>query len=144
MDFADFVGRYEELVERARAGRLAPDDMAGATITLTNPGTLGTTASVPRLMPNQGTIIATGAIRDTGAGRVMTITSTYDHRVIQGAESGGFLRQVDAFLAGGGDFYPDLFSSLAADFAKAPPIEAGSLAEAAGGVRPLAPPPPTT
>ena len=81
---------------RGRAATsLSPDDMAGATITLTNPGTLGTTASVPRLMPGQGTIVATGAIRDTGAGRVMTITSTYDHRVIQGAESGAFLRRID-------------------------------------------------
>ncbi|HET9539479.1 MAG TPA: 2-oxo acid dehydrogenase subunit E2, partial [Candidatus Limnocylindria bacterium] len=120
MDFADFVGRYEDLVERARSNGLSPDDMAGATITLTNPGTLGTTASVPRLMPNQGAIVATGAIRETGAGRVMTITSTYDHRVIQGAESGSFLRQIDGLLAGAGDFYPDVFSSLAADFAKAP------------------------
>ena len=138
MDFADFVGRYEELVERARASRLSPDDMAGATITLTNPGTLGTTASVPRLMPNQGTIVATGAIRDTGSGRVMTITSTYDHRVIQGAESGGFLRQIDGLLGGAGDFYADVFSSLAADFAKAPPIEAAGEPAASSGVRPLA------
>ncbi|HEX5579379.1 MAG TPA: multifunctional oxoglutarate decarboxylase/oxoglutarate dehydrogenase thiamine pyrophosphate-binding subunit/dihydrolipoyllysine-residue succinyltransferase subunit, partial [Candidatus Limnocylindria bacterium] len=138
MDFADFVGRYEELVERARAGRLAPDDMAGATITLTNPGTLGTTASVPRLMPRQGTIVATGAIRDTGGGPVMTITSTYDHRVIQGAESGSFLRQVDGLLGGAGDFYPDVFSSLAADFAKAPPIEAAGAPAAVAGPRPLA------
>ena len=137
MDFADFVGRYEDLVERARASRLSPDDMAGATITLTNPGTLGTTASVPRLLPRQGTIVATGAIRDTGAGPVMTITSTYDHRIIQGGESGAFLRQVDGFLAGAGDFYPDVFSALAADYAKAPPIgEAGE--PAAAGVRPLA------
>ena len=68
--------------------------------------------------------MATGAIRDAGAGRVMTITSTYDHRVIQGAESGGFLRQIDGLLGGAGGFYPDVFSSLAADFAKAPPIEA--------------------
>ena len=138
MDFADFVGRYEDLVERARAGGLGPDDMAGATITLTNPGTLGTTASVPRLMPNQGTIVATGAIRDTGAGRVMTITSTYDHRVIQGAESGGFLRQIDGLLAGAGDFYPDVFSSLAADFAKAPPIEAAGEPAVTLRLRPLA------
>jgi len=138
MDFADFVGRYEDLVERARSGGLSADDMAGATITLTNPGTLGTTASVPRLMPNQGTIVATGAIRDTGGGRVMTITSTYDHRVIQGAESGGFLRQIDGLLAGAGGFYPDVFSSLAADFAKAPPIEAAGEPAATAGVRPLA------
>ena len=139
MDFADFVGRYEDLVDRARAGRLGPDDMVGATITLTNPGTLGTTASVPRLMPKQGTIVATGAIRDSGAGRMITITSTYDHRVIQGAESGSFLRSIDGLLAGAGDFYPDVFSSLAADFAKAPPIEGAGEAAATTGVRPLAP-----
>ena len=92
MDFAAFRARYEELVEKARTNRLSPDDMAGATITLTNPGTLGTTASVPRLMPGQGAIVATGAIRDVGGSRLMTISSTYDHRIIQGAESGAFLR----------------------------------------------------
>ncbi|HEX6473738.1 MAG TPA: multifunctional oxoglutarate decarboxylase/oxoglutarate dehydrogenase thiamine pyrophosphate-binding subunit/dihydrolipoyllysine-residue succinyltransferase subunit [Candidatus Limnocylindria bacterium] len=138
MDFADFVGRYEDLVERARSNGLAPDDMAGATITLTNPGTLGTTASVPRLMPKQGTIVATGAIREGGIGPVMTITSTYDHRVIQGAESGSFLRQVDGLLGGAGDFYPDVFSALAADYAKAPPLTEASQPAAAAGVRPLA------
>ena len=88
MDFAAFHARYEELVEAARGGKLGVDDMTGATITLTNPGTLGTAASVPRLMPNQGTIVATGTIRSVGADRRMTITSTYDHRIIQGAESG--------------------------------------------------------
>jgi 2-oxoglutarate decarboxylase len=108
MDFAAFRARYEELVEKARANRLAPDDMAGATITLTNPGTLGTTASVARLMPGQGAIVATGAIRDIGAARVMTISSTYDHRVIQGAESGTFLSRVDALLQGADGFYESL------------------------------------
>ncbi|HEY7526966.1 MAG TPA: multifunctional oxoglutarate decarboxylase/oxoglutarate dehydrogenase thiamine pyrophosphate-binding subunit/dihydrolipoyllysine-residue succinyltransferase subunit [Candidatus Limnocylindria bacterium] len=121
MDFAEFRGRYEELVEAARANRLSPDDYAGATITLTNPGTLGTTASVPRLMPGQGTIVATGAIRDTGAGRVMTLTSTYDHRIIQGAESGSFLRRVDALLGGTDEFYEDVFATLGAEAAAAPP-----------------------
>ena len=105
MDFAAFHARYEELVEKARANRLSPDDMAGATITLTNPGTLGTTASVARLMPGQGAIVATGAIRDVGASRVMTISSTYDHRVIQGAESGAFLGRIDALLQGADGFY---------------------------------------
>jgi 2-oxoglutarate decarboxylase len=108
MDFAAFRARYEELVEKARANRLSPDDMAGATITLTNPGTLGTTASVARLMPGQGAIVATGAIRDIGASRVMTISSTYDHRVIQGAESGAFLRRIDALLQGADGFYESL------------------------------------
>jgi 2-oxoglutarate decarboxylase len=108
MDFAAFRARYEELVEKARANRLSPDDMAGATITLTNPGTLGTTASVARLMPGQGAIIATGAIRDVGGSRVMTISSTYDHRVIQGAESGAFLGRIDALLQGADGFYESL------------------------------------
>ena len=98
MDFAAFHARYEEQVEKARSNRLSPDDMAGATITLTNPGTLGTTASVARLMPGQGAIVASGAIRAVGASRVMTISSTYDHRVIQGAESGAFLGRIDALL----------------------------------------------
>jgi 2-oxoglutarate dehydrogenase E1 component len=108
MAFAAFRARYEELVEKARANRLAPDDMAGATITLTNPGTLGTTASVARLMPGQGAIVATGAIRDVGAARVMTISSTYDHRVIQGAESGAFLGRIDELLQGADGFYQSL------------------------------------
>ena len=76
-------------------------------------------------MPNQGTIVATGAIRDTGAGRVMTITSTYDHRVIQGAESGSFLRQLDGLLAGAGRLLSRCLLGPGADFAKAPPVEAG-------------------
>ena len=108
MDFAAFHARYEELVEKARGNRLSPDDMAGATITLTNPGTLGTTASVARLMPGQGAILATGAIRTVGASRVMTISSTYDHRVIQGAESGAFLGRIDALLQGADGFYESL------------------------------------
>jgi 2-oxoglutarate dehydrogenase E1 component len=112
LDFAAFHARYEELVEGARASKLSPDDFAGATITLTNPGTLGTTASVPRLMPGQGTIVATGAIRDVGPRRVMTISSTYDHRIIQGAESGAFLRRIEALLSGEEGFYEGIWSSL--------------------------------
>src|SRR2546422_4647389 len=107
MDFATFHSTYETLVEKARTNKLLPDDFAGATITLTNPGTIGTVASVPRLMMGQGSIIATGAIRDAGGGgaKVMTITSTYDHRIIQGAESGMFLRRLDTPLQGGERFY---------------------------------------
>ena len=105
MDFAAFHAAYEALVEKARTNRLMPDDFAGATMSLTNPGGLGTVASVPRLMAGQGSIIAVGAIgypaefsavpeerlREFGISKVMTVTSTYDHRVIQGAESGAFL-----------------------------------------------------
>jgi 2-oxoglutarate dehydrogenase E1 component len=112
MDFAAFHSTYETLVEKARTNRLLPDDFAGATITLTNPGTIGTVASVPRLMKAQGSIIATGAIRDSIGARIMTITSTYDHRVIQGAESGMFLRKLEALLQGEDGFYDAVTASL--------------------------------
>ena len=112
MDFAAFHAAYEALVERARNNRLSPDDLQGATITLTNPGTIGTTASVPRLMAGQGTIVATGAIREVGGAKLMTLTSTYDHRIIQGAESGSFLRRIDELLRGGDGFYESTFGSL--------------------------------
>src|SRR5881409_4420187 len=113
MDFATFHTTYEALVDKARTNKLVPDDFAGATITLTNPGTIGTVASVPRLMRGQGSIIATGAIRQIGATRVMTLTSTYDHRVIQGAESGMFLRKLDAVLQGEERFYEVVAETLA-------------------------------
>ncbi|MES2304826.1 MAG: multifunctional oxoglutarate decarboxylase/oxoglutarate dehydrogenase thiamine pyrophosphate-binding subunit/dihydrolipoyllysine-residue succinyltransferase subunit [Gemmatimonadota bacterium] len=126
MEFAAFLATYEALVEKARTNKLMPDDFAGATMTLTNPGGLGTVASVPRLMPGQGTIIATGAIayppefaamdqatiKQLGLSKVMMITSTYDHRVIQGAESGSFLRAVDQMLQGEHNFYETIFSGL--------------------------------
>ena len=105
MDFATFHATYEALVDKARTNKLMPDDFAGGSITLTNPGTIGTIASVPRLMKGQGSIIATGAIRSIGPAKVMTMTSTYDHRVIQGAESGMFLRLLDSLLQGEEDFY---------------------------------------
>src|SRR3712207_5697850 len=103
-----------------------PDDFAGATMSLTNPGGLGTVASVPRLMAGQGSIIAIGAIgypaefsavpedrlREFGISKVMTITSTYDHRVIQGAESGSFLAMVDHLLQGDHGFYEQIEQSL--------------------------------
>src|SRR6266513_1327874 len=112
MDFAAFHATYETLVEKARTNKLLPDDFAGATITLTNPGTIGTVASVPRLMKGQGSIVATGAIRTLGGVKVMTITSTYDHRIIQGAESGNFLRRLDGLLQGDDNFYGAVFESL--------------------------------
>ena len=112
MDFAAFHARYETLVEKARTQKILPDDLQGATITLTNPGTIGTVASVPRLMKHQGSIIATGAIRDVAGAKIMTITSTYDHRIIQGAESGMFLRTVDSLLHGEQRFYEVVAESL--------------------------------
>src|SRR3989441_745286 len=116
MDFAAFHAAYETLVEKARANRLLPDDFAGGTIQLTNPGTLGTVASVPRLMKGQGSIIATGTIRDVAppGAKIITITSTYDHRIIQGAESGTFLRQIDHLLQGEERFYEEITESMSA------------------------------
>ncbi|MGH2708559.1 MAG: 2-oxo acid dehydrogenase subunit E2, partial [Actinomycetota bacterium] len=126
MDFAAFHAAYEALVDKARGNRLMPDDFAGATMSLTNPGGLGTVASVPRLMAGQGSIIAIGAIgypaefsgvpderlRDFGISKVMTVTSTYDHRVIQGAESGAFLGTVEHLLQGDHHFYELIAESL--------------------------------
>lgn len=126
MDFAAFHATYETLIEKARTSKLMPDDFAGGTIQLTNPGGLGTVASVPRLMAGQGTIVAVGAIsyppefstvaperiRELGVSKVMTITSTYDHRVIQGAESGTFLRTIERFLSGTEPFYEAIAESL--------------------------------
>ena len=102
LDFRGFWGAYEDLIRKVRTNKLTPDDFAGATVTLTNPGTIGTVQSVPRLMPGQGVIVGVGAIdypaayqgadpatlADLGVSKVITITSTYDHRIIQGAESG--------------------------------------------------------
>jgi len=126
LDFATFVARYDELVAGARDNTLAPDAYQGANVTLTNPGGLGTVASVPRLMPGQGTIVAAGAIgyppgltavdpdrlRELGVQKVTTMTSTYDHRVIQGAESGSFLRRIDQLLQGEDGFYDTVFGAL--------------------------------
>src|SRR5216117_2677846 len=135
MDFAAFHATYETLVDKARTNKLLPDDFAGATITLTNPGTIGTVASVPRLMKGQGTIIATGAIRQIGPAKVMRLTSTYDHRVIQGAESGMFLRRIDGLLQGDENFYGGVLESLG--------LTGGGTQEA-GAVVAAEPPPPVS
>jgi multifunctional 2-oxoglutarate metabolism enzyme len=122
MQFDAFLAAYDALVEKARTSTLTADDLTGANITLTNPGGLGTIASVPRLMTGQGTIIATGSIAyppglahvgaAVGAEKVMTMTSTYDHRIIQGAESGRFLGVIESCLQGEGGFYDDVFHAL--------------------------------
>jgi 2-oxoglutarate dehydrogenase E1 component len=117
MSFRDFHEEYERVVTGAREGKLMPDAYMGGTFTLTNPGTIGTVASVPRLMKGQGSIIATGAIREIGGVKVMTMTSTYDHRIIQGAESGEFLQVVDRLLQGEHDFYREIARSMDLDAA---------------------------
>ena len=145
LGFDEFYREYERLVTGARDGKLLPDAYMGATITLTNPGTIGTVASVPRLMKGQGSIIATGAIRDVAGVRVMTVTSTYDHRIIQGAESGLFLQRMDRMLQGDDAFYTSIASAMAIDepaaeaairAALAAPAGATPAATAGGGVSP--------
>jgi 2-oxoglutarate dehydrogenase E1 component len=126
LDFASFLLAYEDLVRKVHAGTITPDDFSGATVSLTNPGTLGTAQSVPRLMPGQGAIFGVGslswpggfeaadprALAQLGVGKVLTLTSTYDHRIIQGAESGLFLRHVEQCLTGEHRFYDQIFHAL--------------------------------
>jgi 2-oxoglutarate decarboxylase len=126
LDFAGFYSAYEDLIRKIRQNKLTLDDYAGANVTLTNPGTIGTVQSVPRLMPNQGVIVGVGTIdypaefegadptnlSSLGISKVVTVTSTYDHRIIQGAESGLFLKRVHELLMGEHGFYDDVFRSL--------------------------------
>jgi 2-oxoglutarate decarboxylase len=141
LDFAAFRAKYEEFVAKARDNKLGADDLQGASFTLTNPGGIGTVASVPRLMAGQGAILATGAIgyppgfaganeqslRLLGVSRVMEMTSTYDHRVIQGAQSGEYLRRVDELLQGRDGFYEAIFTSLALQAAPEPQVAFASV-----------------
>ncbi|MFF8777441.1 multifunctional oxoglutarate decarboxylase/oxoglutarate dehydrogenase thiamine pyrophosphate-binding subunit/dihydrolipoyllysine-residue succinyltransferase subunit [Streptomyces sp. NPDC015140] len=126
LNFFEFWQAYEDIVRRARDGKLTMDDFSGVTVSLTNPGGLGTVHSVPRLMPGQSVIMGVGSMdypaefqgtsQDTlnklGISKVMTLTSTYDHRVIQGAASGEFLRQVANLLLGENGFYDEIFKAL--------------------------------
>ncbi|MCB0865794.1 MAG: multifunctional oxoglutarate decarboxylase/oxoglutarate dehydrogenase thiamine pyrophosphate-binding subunit/dihydrolipoyllysine-residue succinyltransferase subunit [Solirubrobacterales bacterium] len=150
LDFKAFHAGYEDLIRKTRENSLTADDFQGTNITLTNPGGLGTIASVPRLMTGQGTIVATGSIayppewkhaapdklNALGVSKVMTMTSTYDHRIIQGAESGSFLRRIDELLSGNDEFYEGVAESLGIDAAtvtnahpasaSAPPLATGT------------------
>ncbi len=126
MDFTGFWAAYEDVVRRARSNKLTADDFAGTTISLTNPGTIGTVHSVPRLMQGQGAIIGVGAMEypaeyagaspatlaRLAVSKTITLTSTYDHRIIQGAQSGDFLRRVHQLLLGEEGFYEKIFYSL--------------------------------
>jgi 2-oxoglutarate decarboxylase len=133
LDFAGFVAAYEALVRKVRGNSLGVEDFAGTTVTLTNPGTVGTVSSVPRLMTGQSAIIGVGtiafpaeyqgadprALAEMGVGKVLSLTSTYDHRVIQGAESGEFLARVHRLLLGEDGFYDEVFSSTGVPYVPA-------------------------
>src|SRR2546425_10039788 len=126
LSFSDFLAAYDDAVTRARTGKLQVADFQGTTISLTNPGTIGTVASTPRLMAGQSVIIATGAIEypaeyqamapeilpQLGISKAINISSTYDHRIIQGAESGAFLARVHELLLGKHKFYEEIFADL--------------------------------
>ncbi len=148
LDFRGFHSYYEELITKTRENKLTADDFQGTNITLTNPGGIGTIASVPRLLTGQGTIIACGSlaypvewahapsdkIKALGVSKVMTTTSTYDHRVIQGAESGSFLRRIEELLQGEDEFYESVARDLEVDEATVTTAHA-----AAASAAPLAP-----
>jgi len=126
MNFREYLTKFDDLIAKSRTGTIDPSDFQGTTISLTNPGTVGTVASMPRLMPGQGTIIATGAIdypaefsgmdartlATLGISKVMMISSTYDHRIIQGAESGMFLGKIHKLLLGEENFFDQIFADL--------------------------------
>ncbi|MCU1670461.1 MAG: 2-oxoglutarate dehydrogenase, subunit [Blastococcus sp.] len=126
MDFARFWAAYEDIIRRARNNKLTMEDFSGTTISLTNPGTIGTNHSVPRLTAGQGAIIGVGAMEypaefqgmnpdaltEMAVSKIITLTSTYDHRIIQGAESGDFLRRLHQLLLGEDGFYDEVFRSL--------------------------------
>jgi 2-oxoglutarate dehydrogenase E1 component len=156
LGFAAFHAYYEDLITKTRENKLTPDDFQGTNVSLTNPGGIGTVASVPRLMSGQSAIVAAGSIayppewahatperlRRLGVSKVMTLTSTYDHRVIQGAESGSFLRRIDQLLQGEDGFYEAIAAELGLDpgpiaaahpaSASAPPLGAAAPAAAPG------------
>ena len=126
LSFAGFLVAYDEIIRKVKNNKLTIADFQGANVSITNPGTIGTVQSVPRLMPGQGVIVGVGSIdypaefqgadetnlNALGVSKVITITSTYDHRIIQGAESGMFLKRVHELLLGEHNFYDDLFRSL--------------------------------
>ena len=149
LDFSGFHSNYEELIAKTRENKLSADDFQGTNISLTNPGGIGTMASVPRLLSGQSAIIATGSIayppewrhasperiKQLGVSKVMTLTSTYDHRVIQGAESGAFLRRIEELLQGEDGFYEAVAADLgfeAATVSNAHPASASAPPRGAG------------
>jgi multifunctional 2-oxoglutarate metabolism enzyme len=152
LDFAAFHTYYEDLITKTRESKLTADDFLGTNISLTNPGGIGTVASVPRLMKGQSAIVAAGAIayppewahasperlRQLGVSKTMTLTSTYDHRVIQGAESGAFLRRIEELLEGEDGFYETVAADLGIDAA---PLAAAHPASASAPPLGAAPPP---
>ncbi len=130
LNFSEFIQKFEELISKTRNNKIKLDDLEGTTVTLTNPGMIGTTASSPRLMSGQGLILAVGAIdyppefqavrpealTNLAVSKVVTVTSTYDHRILQGAQSAEFLAYIHKLLIGEQHFYDQIFASLKIPF----------------------------
>jgi 2-oxoglutarate dehydrogenase E1 component len=126
MDFASFWANYEDIVRKARANNLTVEDFADTTVSLTNPGTIGTNHSIPRLVVGQGCIVGVGSmeypaewqgaseetIARNAVSKILTLTSTYDHRIIQGAQSGEFLKRIHELLLGDHHFFDNIFRDL--------------------------------
>ncbi len=126
LTFREFYDAYETLIAKARTNKLGVDDFAGVTVSITNPGGIGTRHSVPRLMPGQAAIIGLGTIdypaafmaadpaklAEIGISKTVTLTSTYDHRIIQGAESGMFLDKIQHLLTDDEAFWESVFDSM--------------------------------
>src|SRR5205823_6511553 len=139
--FTVFIGVFNDFIVRVCDNKLMADDLVGANFLFINFGGIGTVASVPRLMTGQGTIVATGSIAYPvgignvgdmiGAEKVMTMTSTYDHRIIQGAESGRFLQRIEELLEGEDGFYERVFEDLGVRIGPPPSPPAPAAAAAA-------------
>lgn len=130
MNFSEFINGLSDLISRAKNSKIKLEELEGTTVSLTNPGMMGTIMSVPRLMNGQGMIIASGSIdypaefsavkpdklTELAISKVVSITNTYDHRIIQGAESAEFLRYMHQLLIGEYRFYDQIFASLKIPF----------------------------
>ncbi|MDX1748568.1 MAG: 2-oxo acid dehydrogenase subunit E2, partial [Halobacteriales archaeon] len=124
--FAEFHEAYEELIRLIRTNKLSMEMFADTTMSITNPGMIGTEHSIPRLMTGQSVILGVGRISyptafqaadpltlgRIGVSKEITLTSTYDHRVIQGAESGEWLKHIEELLLGQHGFYDEIFRSM--------------------------------
>ena len=104
---AEIAARRHDLAERARAGRLQPTDIAGATFTISNLGMFGVDAFTAIIVPPQAAILAVGAIADRvvavngqpGVRPMLTLTLSCDHRVVDGVRAAEFMRDLVAAIA---------------------------------------------
>ncbi len=103
VELADEIGR---LAEVARAGKTAPSQMSGGTFSITNVGVFGVDAGTPILNPGEAGILALGAVRrqpweyrgEIALRDVMTLSLSFDHRLVDGEQGAKFLRDVADIL----------------------------------------------